>query len=58
MRELDGMVARVPRLALGRDRIEIGRVGGVGDRRAFTARLIDQLAEQKFRSCAAIERQD
>ena len=43
---LDRAVARVPRLAVGRDGVDVGRVRRVGHRRAPAARPADQLIQQ------------
>ncbi len=47
---LDFTIARVARLQLGRNRIQIGRVGVVGKKGAALARLVDQILQQKVRA--------
>ena len=42
---LDRPVAGMGRLAIGRDRVEVGRIGRIGHRRALAARLVHQLVE-------------
>jgi hypothetical protein len=44
---LDGPFAGMAVLPLGRDGVEVGGVGGVGDRRALPAALGDQLFEEE-----------
>ncbi len=55
---LDRPVARMRRLLIGRDGVEIGRVGRVGDRRTLAARLEHQLGQEIVRALAALEGQD
>ena len=52
---LDRPVAGMRRLAVGRDGVEVGRVGRIGHRRALAARLVHQLVEQEMRALRALK---
>ena len=52
---LDGAVAGVPVLALGRDGVEVGRGRRVGHRRAAAARAREQLVEQEGGAVLALD---
>ena len=54
---LDRPVAGMGRLAIGRDRVEVGRIGRIGHRRALAARLVHQLVQQEMRAIGAFEGQ-
>ena len=55
---LDRPVAGMRRLAVGRDGVEVGRVGRIGHRRPLAPRLVHQLVQQEMRPLRPLERQN
>ena len=54
---LDRAVARMRRLAVGRDGVEVGRGAGIGHRRALAAGFGEQLVQEEVRPVRALELQ-